>query len=75
MFDALRERLLQKTELYQEEIVLFLWDKFKVYATTYSVARAQISWARLKKTIRQVAKGRNAHLRDIYVHNINNLPS
>jgi transposase len=69
MLDALCEYLLEKPELYQEEMVLFLLDEFKVHVSTSSIARAlnSISWTR--KTIRRVAKGRNADLQDLYMHN------
>jgi transposase len=40
MLDALCEHLRENPELYIEEIVAFLWDKFKVLVTIYSVARA-----------------------------------
>jgi hypothetical protein len=40
MLDALCEHLLEKPGLYQDEMVLFLLDEFKVHATTFSIARA-----------------------------------
>jgi hypothetical protein len=69
ILDALCKHLLEDPGLYLEEMVLFIWDKFKVQVTTYSIARAlkSIRWS--KKTIRHIAKGRNADLRDLYVHN------
>jgi transposase len=69
MLDALCGHLQENPGLYQEEMVLFLWEKFKVQVTTFSVARAlnHINWT--KKTIRRVANGRNADLRDLYLYN------
>jgi hypothetical protein len=69
MLDALCEHLLKNPDLYQEEMVLFLWKKFKVHVTTSSVARAlnSIGWS--KKKIRRVAKGQNADLQDLYMYN------
>jgi len=40
MLDALCEHLRENPELYLEEMVAFLWNKFKVLVTIYSVARA-----------------------------------
>jgi len=69
MLDALCEHLLEKPELYQEEMVLFLLDEFKVNVTTFSVARALKSKGWTKKTIRRIARGRNTDLRDLYAYN------
>jgi hypothetical protein len=73
MLDALCEHLLEKPELYQEEMVLFLLDEFKVHVTTFSLARALNSIGWTKKTIRRVAKGRNADLRDLYLYNTSHI--
>ena len=68
ILDALCEHLRENPKLYLEEMVAFLWNKFKVLVTIYSVARAldTIKWT--KKKIRRVAAGRNADLRDFYTH-------
>ena len=68
MLDALCEHLRENPELYLEEMVAFLWNKFKVLVTIYSVARALDSIKWTKKKIRRVAVGRNADLRDFYTH-------
>jgi transposase len=75
MLDALCERLLEKTNLYQDEMAIFLWDEFEVLVTTFSIGRAlaPIGWT--KKAARRVAKGRNADLRDFYLHNLSTLRS
>jgi DDE superfamily endonuclease len=75
MLDALCEHLLEKPELCQEEMVLFLLDEFKVHVTTSSVARALKSIGWTKKIIRHVAKGRNADLRDLYLYNTSDFRS
>jgi len=68
MLDALCTHLWDIPGLYLEEMVLFLWNIFRVLVTTYSVGRAlkSIGWS--KKTIRRVAQGRNADLRDWHMH-------
>ena len=75
MLDALRGHLLEEPGLYLEEMALILWDEFKVQVTTYSISRAlkSIRWS--KKTIRRIAKGRNADLRDMYWHNTSHIRS
>jgi hypothetical protein len=75
MLDALREHLLKNPELYQDEMALFLWEKFKVHVNTSSILRVlnSVSWS--KKKIRRVSKARNADLRDLYVHNTSNFLS
>jgi hypothetical protein len=40
ILDTLCEHLLENPGLYLEEMVLFIWEKFKVQVTTYSIARA-----------------------------------
>ena len=75
MLDALCEHLQKNPELYQEEMVLFLWEKFKVHVTTSSVARAQNSIGWSKKKICRVARGQNADLRYLYMYNISGFSS
>ena len=70
MLDALCEHLLEKPELYQDEMAVFLWDEFEVLVTTFSIGRALASIGWTKKAARRVAKGRNADLRDFYLHNL-----
>ena len=56
MLDALCEHLLEKPGLYLDEMVIFIWDEFRILATTSSIMRALtlIGWS--KKSIRQRAK-------------------
>lgn len=69
MFEALRERLLEKPGLCQDEMVLFLLDEFKTQVSSFSIGRALRSIGWTKKKIRRVGKGRNANLRDLYMYN------
>jgi len=70
MLDALCEHLLEKPNLYQDEMAVFLWDEFEVLITNFSIGRALVSIGWTKKAARRVAKGRNADLRDFYLHNL-----
>jgi transposase len=70
MLAALREHLLEKPELYQDEIVVFLWDEFHVLVTVFSISRALASIGWLKKAARRAAKEQNADLRGLYLHNL-----
>ena len=64
------EHLLEKPNLYQDEMAVFLWDEFEVLITNFSIGRALVSIGWTKKAARRVAKGRNADLRDFYLHNL-----
>ena len=70
MLNALHEHLLEKPGLYQSEMIVFLWDEFEVLVTASSIARALAFKGWTKKTIRRIAQGRNADLRDIYIYNL-----
>jgi hypothetical protein len=70
MLDALREHLLEKPELYQDEMAIFLYDEFNVLVTTSSISRALASVGWTKKAARHVAKERNADLRDYYMYTL-----
>jgi hypothetical protein len=56
MLCALCDRLIEKPHMYQDEMVVFLWDEFDVLVTTHSISRALkgVSWS--KKTARRVAQ-------------------
>ena len=75
MLDALCEYLLEKPGLYRDEMVLFLLDEFKTLVTPFSIGRALASIGWTKKTIRRIAKGRNADLRDLYLYNTSHIRS
>ncbi|KFY17796.1 hypothetical protein V492_00383 [Pseudogymnoascus sp. VKM F-4246] len=70
MLETLCDHLLEKPELYLEEMAVFLWDEFDVLVSPSSISRAlrSIDWS--KKTARRVAKERNPDLRDLYLHNL-----
>ena len=68
MLDALCEHLLVKPWEYQDESALWLWEEFGVHITVSSVSRALDSIHWTKKTMRRIAKQRNADLRDQYVY-------
>lgn len=70
MLEALLSQLLDRPELYLDEMVVFLWDEFEILVSTYSIQRAlaKAGWSR--KVSRQVAKERNADLRDFYLHRL-----
>jgi transposase len=66
MLEALCERLIEKPGMYQDEMAIFLYDEFRVLVTQSNISRAlkSINWT--KKAARQIAKERNADLRDFY---------
>jgi transposase len=70
MLEALCEHLLEKPELYLEDMVVFLWDEFDVLVSISSISRALKSICWSKKAARQVAQERNLDLRDFYVYNL-----
>jgi hypothetical protein len=43
MLSALLERLIEKPELYQDEMAMFLYDEFEVVVTTPTISRALAS--------------------------------
>ena len=69
MLEALCEHLLEKPELYLEEMALFLGDEFKVLVSTSSISRALKS-KRWSKAARRVAREQNPDLRDFYLQNL-----
>jgi hypothetical protein len=70
MLRALCEHLLEKPELYQDEIAVFLWDEFEVLVTVYRIGRALASVGWSKKAAQRVAKERDADLRDFYLYKL-----
>jgi transposase len=70
MLDALREKLLEKPGMYQDEMLVFLWDEFDILVNASAVSRALASIGWSKKVTRQIAKEQNADLRDYYLHNL-----
>jgi hypothetical protein len=70
MLQALCDHLLEKPDLYQDEMVVFLWDEFRVCVITFSIGRALASMGWFKKTTWRVAKEQNADLRDFYLYKL-----
>jgi transposase len=70
MLQVLCEYLLEKPDLYQEEMAVFLWDEFEAQVTVHSIGRALVSVGWSKKAARQVARRRNADLRDFYLYKL-----
>jgi hypothetical protein len=56
-------------------MVAFLLDEFNAEVSAFSIGRALKARDWLQKTIRRVAKGRNADLRDLYLHNTSDIHS
>ncbi|RYN15552.1 hypothetical protein AA0115_g12996 [Alternaria tenuissima] len=52
MLQALCERLLEKPDLYQEEMAVFLWDEFDAQVTVHSISRALASagWSKRSRS-------------------------
>ncbi|KAK1837704.1 hypothetical protein CCHR01_19672 [Colletotrichum chrysophilum] len=70
MLAALCERLIEKPDLYRDEMVIFLSDEFDTLVTASSISRALASAGWSKKVARRVAQERNADLRDFYLHEL-----
>jgi Winged helix-turn helix len=75
MLDALREHLLEKPGLYQDEMAIFLYDEFGVLVTIPNISRALKSIGWTKKATRHVAGEQSAELRDYYLHNLSEFRS
>jgi len=73
MLKALREYLLLKPGLCQDEMTVFLYDEFGILLSTSGRPLKSIGWS--KKVTRHVAKERNADLRDYYLHNLSDFRS
>lgn len=75
MFAALCEYLLEKPDEDLDGMVLFIWDEFGDLLSRWSIRRALSSANWSPKTMRRIAKGRNADLRDYYEHIVSEFPS
>ncbi len=75
MLEALQEHLLERPELYHEEMAGFLRDEFGVAVSKHSIKRAlkAIGWS--KKVVRRIAQEQNADLRDFFFYNLAQLHS
>ena len=75
MLRALCEHLIEKPELFQDEMAIFLWDEFEAQVTVHSISRALASVGWSKKAARRIARERNADLRDFYLYKLSHLRS
>ena len=70
MLNVLREDLLRKPDQYLDEMMLFLWDEYQVMVSPSTISRALHSMRWSKKQSRRIAHGRDANLRDFYLHTL-----
>jgi hypothetical protein len=62
MLSVLLKQLIKKPKLYQDEITIFLYDKFEVVVTTLTISRALALAGWFRKAACCIAKERNADL-------------
>jgi hypothetical protein len=75
MLEALCDHLLEKPDLYFDEMAGFLYDEFDVLASTYTISRALRLHGWTKKVARRIAQERDADLRDYYLHQLSDFRS
>ena len=75
MLEALREHLVEKPDRYLDEMAVFPLDEFGTLVPTSTISRTLKSAGWSKKACRRVASGRNADLRDYYLHNLSSFRS
>jgi transposase len=75
MLEALCEHLIEKSDLYLDEMADFLYDEFELLVSTYTVSRALRSQGWTKKIARRIAQERNADLRYHYLHQLSDFRS
>ena len=75
MLHALREHLVEKPNRYLDEIAVFLLDELGTLVPFSTINRTLKSAGWSKKACRRVASGRNANLRDYYLHNLTSFRS
>jgi hypothetical protein len=66
MLEALCDHLLEKPNLYFDEMALLLWDEFDIQTTKISISRALVSKRWSKKNAQVKARERNHDLCDEY---------
>ncbi|KAK0368254.1 hypothetical protein CLIM01_14389 [Colletotrichum limetticola] len=74
MLSALFERLIEKPDMYLEEMAMFLFDEFDTLVTASTIGRTLRRAGWTKKTARRIARERNADLRDYYLHKLTKSP-
>lgn len=75
MLEALCDHLLEKPDLYLDEMAEFLCNEFDVLVSTYTISRALQSHGWTKKVARWIAQERNADLRDYYLYQLSDFRS
>jgi transposase len=75
MLDALCDHLLEKPDLYLDEMADFLYNEFELLVSTYTISRALRSQGWTKKVARRIAQERNADLRNYYLHQLSDFRS
>lgn len=75
ILEALCDHLLEKPDLYLDEMSEFLYDEFEVLVSTYTISRALQSHGWSKKVARRIARERNADLRDHYLYQLSEFRS
>jgi hypothetical protein len=70
MQEALCDHLFEKPSLYLGKMAIFLWDEFRMLATTSSVRRALQSKGWSRKNSHQTAKEQSVELQETYLHNL-----
>src|ERR1700710_113869 len=70
MLEALCNHLLEKPDLFLDEMAEFLYDEFELLVSTYTISRALRSQAWTKKVARRIAKEQNTVLRDYYLYQL-----
>lgn len=75
MLDALREHLVEKPDLYVEEMVAFLRDEFGISTSPSSLKRALSGAGWTRKKAQQKAKEQSPELRDFYQHKLSQFRS
>jgi hypothetical protein len=78
MLEALCEHLVEKLDLYLDEMVEFLQDEFHLLVSTYTISRAVrlhgwSGWT--KKVARRITQERNADLRDYDLYQLSDFRS
>ena len=70
MLKTLLEHLVEKPDLYQDEMAVYLFDELDALVTTSCISRALAAADWSRKVARRIAKERNADLRDHYLHKL-----
>ena len=70
MLAALREHLLEKPNEDLDDMAIYLWDEFSKLVSRWAIRRALSSIGWSPKQMQRIARGRNADLRDYYVHKL-----